>query len=46
MRISGLISGESYIASCWVMWTDDWDSLTDQGIIFIQTSDGSANILN
>ena len=45
MRISDLIPGETYIASCWVMWTDDWDSLTDQGIIFIQKNDGS-NILN
>ena len=45
MRISGLIPGESYIASCWVMWTDDWDSLTDQGTIFIKKIDDS-NILN
>jgi hypothetical protein len=45
IRTGGLIPGESYIASCWVMWDDDWDSLTDQGTIFIKRADDT-NILN
>ena len=46
MRINDLIVGEAYILSCWVMWTDDWDSLTDQGIFFTLKADVTTSILN
>ena len=46
LRITNLIPGEAYIASCWVHWTDDWDSFTDQGVIFIRKSDAETNIIN
>ena len=36
MRINDLIVGEAYILSCWVAVTEDWNSLKDQGIFFIQ----------
>jgi hypothetical protein len=44
MKVPNLILDETYILSCWVAVTEDWNSLKDQGIFFIQ--ENSQNVIN